>query len=434
MVTRVIVGELLRRGDLLRVAVEALEDGTPGKHFALIKGTTNLIDLSDLGSEEQLIALPSDLGSTPEYLTEGSSPSESSYNLGDIDQMLLAMEKAQKLDVSDPRSRETGTILNSILDLLSRYTPQFQLHIMVFEGSDLPEGQNRVFWNNPDTHSLPWFGARERGQSVWISQPSQLPEHIRHHARIQGQDDSIEVSAAVPLYGPSPQGGGLVDRQEAGLLFVTARQSWNQDTMLRLGSRLSRFVTHRWQQHSEMNKLVHIDALTGLFNRGFFDSQFELLLERARRSNTPLTLLLGDIDHFGQVNNDYDHVVGDTALKVVAQRLQEELRRIDLICRVGGEEFALILPNTDIEAAQEVQLRLLNAPMLVQTQFEGRDIEFDINLSYGGVTFPHSGADPFELYRKADTLLFLSKDRGRNQCHFWSTDGNHVRLQPGQLN
>ena len=179
-----------------------------------------------------------------------------------------------------------------------------------------------------------------------------------------------------------------------------------------------------------MTKLVHIDALTGLFNRGFFDSQFELLLERSRRGNAPLTLILGDIDHFSRVNNDYNHTVGDQALKMVARRLQEELRRIDMIYRVGGEEFALILPNTDLEAAKEVQQRLLDAPMIQHLDSMGNPIDLPITLSYGAVTFPHSGNDAFELYRKADTLLFLSKDRGRNQCHFWSSDGNHAQLLP----
>jgi len=115
---------------------------------------------------------------------------------------------------------------------------------------------------------------------------------------------------------------------------------------------------------------------------------------------------------------------------MVARRLQEELRRIDHVCRLGGEEFGLILPDTDFQAAQEVQQRLLNAPFREKVLFEGREIELSVTFSYGAVTFPDSGADAFELYRKADNLVYLSKDRGRNQCHFWSNDGNHLQFLP----
>jgi diguanylate cyclase (GGDEF)-like protein len=114
----------------------------------------------------------------------------------------------------------------------------------------------------------------------------------------------------------------------------------------------------------------------------------------------------------------------------VARRLQEELRRIDHICRIGGEEFALILPDTSQEAAQEVLGRLLDSRFATQVVYEGETIELTVTFSYGAVTFPSAGADPFELYRKADGMLFLSKDLGRNRCHFWNNDGDHIQLLP----
>lgn len=429
IVAKVIVAELLRRGDLLRVAVESDAHDGPVPHYVLIKGSTQLVDLASLGQPLQNLTLPPSQKEEIGPRTEGGQEAASSTvpPLEGLDHMLLAMEDAQQLDVSDPRSRESNTILESILGLLARFTPQFALHIMVLDNTEFPEGQNRVFSSRPSGEKLPWFQAREVGQSAWITDPRDLPQNMQSSVT-SGQGTLNAV--AVPLYNPAPSKFPLAEREEAGLLFLVARETWARDTLLRLATRLSRFVTHRWRQHIEMTKLVHIDALTGLFNRGFFDSQFELLLERARRSQSPLTLILADIDHFSQVNNDYDHLVGDQALKVVAQRLQEELRRIDMICRVGGEEFALILPSTDLEAAQEVQHRLLDASIVQPVDSAGNPIDLKITLSYGAVTFPHSGADAFELYRKADTLLFLSKDRGRNQCHFWSSDGNHLQLLP----
>ena len=115
---------------------------------------------------------------------------------------------------------------------------------------------------------------------------------------------------------------------------------------------------------------------------------------------------------------------------MVARRLRYELRRIDHVCRIGGEEFALILPDTPLEAAREVMDRLVNASFSEEILHQGELIDLAVTFSFGAVTFPDAGADAFELYRKADAMLFLSKDLGRNQCHFWSSEGDHSQLLP----
>ncbi len=124
------------------------------------------------------------------------------------------------------------------------------------------------------------------------------------------------------------------------------------------------------------------------------------------------------------------HQTGDLMLIMVARRLQEELRRIDHICRIGGEEFALILPDTSQEAALDVMNRLLNAPFSEKIVHEGEVIDLPITFSFGAVSYPASGKDAFELYNKADEMMYLSKGQGRNQCHFWNSEGDHLRLMP----
>lgn len=429
IVARIIIAELLRRGDLLRVAVEGDEGEVP--QYCLVKGTTHLLDLTSLGRD---ITVPS-MAKKPEDPAPSSEilapvPTPPTPILGSIEPVLDAMENAQKLEIGDPRSGEAGTILESILTLLGRFTPQFRLHVMIFQDTPLPQQQNRVFILDKAGESLNWFKVREPGHAVWIPQTRELPESIKSPADGGHNFWPTAVTVAVPLYGPVADGATWTSREEAGLLFVLGDENWTRDTMLRLATRLSRFVTHRWQQHSEMNKRIHVDALTGLFNKGYFHGQFGLLLERAKRSKAPLTLVIGDIDRFSDVNNTYGHLVGDQALEMVARRLQEELRRIDIICRVGGEELALILPDTDFEAAREVMTRLINAPLVVPIHHGGKPIDLKITLSYGAIIFPDSGTDADELYRKADHIMYLSKDRGRNQCHFWSTDGNHLQVVP----
>jgi diguanylate cyclase (GGDEF)-like protein len=431
IVAKVIISELLRRGDLLRVAVQGDGDGSP--QYCLVKGTSQLLDLSGLDIQTRPLLLSNPLDPPAEEPVLGLAivpEAEPGHGLRGIDSMLVAMEDAQKLDFSDPRSGETGVILDSILRLLAKFTPQFELHIMLFEDAPVLEKQNRVFILKKEPEALDWFRIREPGHSVWIPRANELPEAIKSPAGGL-KDDLTDLSAvAVPLYDPHGTSENLTQRKEVGLLFLVTPGTWTRDTMLRLGTRLSRFVTHRWQQHSEVNKRIHIDALTGLFNRGYFEGQLEILLERAKRSKSPLTLIVLDLDHFKEVNDNYDHLVGDQILKMVARRMQEELRRIDHICRLGGEEFCLILPDTDFEAAREVMLRLLNSTFKETVNFGGKQVEVEVTISYGAATYPHSGTDAQELYRKADTILFLSKDRGRNQCHFWSTDGNHVQLLP----
>lgn len=431
IVAKVISSELLRRGDLIRVAVEGEAGNTA--QFCLIRGTNRLVDVSALGWENQPLPPLENHQQAPPARREDNpgTPVLPPGPLGGIDSMLVAMEDAQRLDLSDPRSGETGVILDSILNLLAKFTPQFQLHIMLFDPAALEEPHERVFLPPDSGGEIGWLRAREAGHSVWIPQPGQLPAHIlnRVPGKAEGTPDLSAV--AVPLYDPLDPAEDLTTRSEVGLLFVVAQESWHRDTMLKLATRLSRFVTHRWQQHSEVNKRIHIDALTGLYNRAYFEGQFDLLLERARRNKNSLTLVLVDIDHFKSVNDDYDHIVGDQVLRMVARRLHEELRRIDLVCRLGGEEFALVLPDADQEAAQEVLQRLLNTSFCETVHFDGQTIEVPVTFSYGAVTYPNAGVDSQQLYRQADTLLFLSKDRGRNQCHFWSNDGKHLQLVPG---
>jgi len=144
----------------------------------------------------------------------------------------------------------------------------------------------------------------------------------------------------------------------------------------------------------------------------------------------PLTLVIADLDHFKKINDEHGHQIGDRTLQMVARRLQEELRRIDHICRIGGEEFALILPDTGQEAGQEVLGRLLDAAFTEQVVRDSGVLDLRVTFSYGAVTFPAAGADAFELYRKADAMLYLSKDLGRNQCHFWNPSGDHLQMLP----
>jgi diguanylate cyclase (GGDEF)-like protein len=431
LVTQVVVGELLRRGDLLRIAIEQPAAGQASAGpICLLKGTNRVVDLSALGGDASTFTFPADLRPLNSPVSD-SGPADTPYSLSDFAGMLGAMEDAQDLEIGAPQSGDKSVVLDGILRLLRKFTPQFRLFIMLDEADPIHDGAQGLFKVTAEASRDSWISMRDEGHSVWIPSPGELPDHILQ----QTTDEELglfEVSAAaaVPLWGPAPEGAPPDQRREAGLVFVATRDDMGREPLLRLADRLARFVTRRWQHQQEVNQRIHTDSLTGIFNRAFFDSQFTLELERARRSEVPLTLVIADLDHFKTVNDELGHQIGDRALQMVARRLQEELRRIDHICRIGGEEFALILPDTGQEAGQEVVGRLLDAPFAEEVVHENRVIDLRVTFSYGAVTFPAAGSDAFELYRKADAMLYLSKDLGRNQCHFWNTLGEHVRIQP----
>ncbi len=413
-----VVKELLRKGILVRVSLEG--NHADADQYVLKRGTRELIDLQPLyGSAE---------AGAEFSRTSSQAQPELRHSLAQVDGVLVAMEEAQNLRLGDVQSGETTTILGNILYLLTEFTPQFKLGVLlnhIEPGSSAIPGL--VFDSQADGQT-DWVTLRETGHSVWIPLESELPAGIR---ALLKQGDSLgdnPVAVAVPIWEPRDETQGKAAAQEAGLLFVMAPGSWNRDSLLKIGGRLSRFVSNRWRHQRDVNQIIHTDALTGASNRAFFDKHFTLELERARRSDSPLTLVICDLDHFKGINDKFGHQAGDRVLQLVARKLKEELRRIDHVCRIGGEEFALILPSTSPEAGREVMARLLQTEFAEEITVDGVSVKLGVTLSYGGVTFPPDGADAFELFRKADAMLYLSKDQGRDRCHFWCNEGQHLEI------
>lgn len=360
-------------------------------------------------------------------LDKAVASSKNGLGSWDFNHMIKAMTEAQDLKVGDPRSGEVGVILESILELLEKLTPQFLLRIVLFDETQLGETPDRVFCMFPYSNYPTWIGQRSPGQSTFLPSARSLPTCL-----VSGKESGLNISSAVaiPLYKPPGNISAFRDAQEAGLLFLLAGTPWPSDTAIRLGVKLSQFITHRWNVHDNLNKKIHVDSLTGLFNRGYFDGHFPLFLERAKRNKTSLSLIVADIDFFKTINTDYGLLIGDQVLQMVARRLKEEVRKVDVVCRRGGEEFNIILPESDFEAAREVITRLLNAPFQLMANIEGKETQISINLSFGVSIYPDNGTDPEQLHKQAENSMFLSKDRGRNRCHYWRNNGNHLEQFP----
>ena len=165
--------------------------------------------------------------------------------------------------------------------------------------------------------------------------------------------------------------------------------------------------------HAKTLDVAIRDTLTKLHNRGFFNSRLIYEVERAGRYGEALSLLMCDIDHFKRINDGYGHPVGDKVLSWVADILNRQLRKTDVIARYGGEEFAAILLNTDSAQAQAIAEKLRRA--IEEDFFQRLNDEIKITLSFGVSTFGNDSNTSEGLVRRADSALYKAKTLGRNR-------------------
>lgn len=164
--------------------------------------------------------------------------------------------------------------------------------------------------------------------------------------------------------------------------------------------------------HGLVQRQAVTDELTGLANRRRFQSQLELEVTRSRRSGSPLGIVIADLDNFKRVNDTYGHEAGDDALRGFAEILRSTVRDVDLPVRLGGEEFAVLLPDTDLSGATQLAERVRRA--LEHTSLEGPRGPLQLTASFGVSCYPVAAAAD-ELVADADRRLFEAKRLGKNR-------------------
>lgn len=255
-----------------------------------------------------------------------------------------------------------------------------------------------------------------KGQSKWLSETTYQQSGGRSLIRLSlTNQKSIEI---LPLFSRSIPQGMIIFLWDYNRKLETDART---DATLRSIANQTAVNLERHYLLDNMQKIGLTDALTELSNRRFFDYVLKREVTRALRYGHPLTLLMFDIDHFKKVNDTWGHTTGDTVLKELGHLTKQGFRRSDIPCRYGGEEFAVILPETSPQdafiLAERFRLQVMNTVLAAET------LRISLTISTGLAAIepgkPGSIARAADLVLAADRSLYQAKQNGRNQTHTW---------------
>jgi diguanylate cyclase (GGDEF)-like protein len=234
--------------------------------------------------------------------------------------------------------------------------------------------------------------------------------------------EAAEAGCRTPIVFLTAEASGNVDIQamDAGALDYLVKAEINPRSL----ERSLRYALKLGDSLEALRRLATRDELTGLLNRREYERILAEEEDRSRRFGQPLALVIIDVDRFKAINDAHGHAAGDAVLKEVATRIAGTIRTVDRAARIGGEEFALILVQTDGASAREVARRTIESvartPVLA-----GGGLALAVTASAGVAAFPSDAGTAEGLFAAADRALYAAKERGRNQAvHAWETPGH----------
>lgn len=236
--------------------------------------------------------------------------------------------------------------------------------------------------------------------------------------RVCSQIRTLEHTRNLPIIliaddGDKPR---VVRALELGVNDFISRPIERNELMARVRTQIRR---HRYalELRESVNSTLALavtDELTGLYNRRYFDRHLNVMLGKAQAQERDMALMILDIDHFKAVNDNYGHAIGDAVLREFSARLKRNVRGVDLACRFGGEEFVVLMPDTDVGDAEMVAERVRRA--IAERPFDvglGRPLAVTVSV---GVSLNETTADtPEMLIKRADVALYRAKREGRNR-------------------
>ncbi|BDU50323.1 sensor domain-containing diguanylate cyclase [Haliovirga abyssi] len=179
-------------------------------------------------------------------------------------------------------------------------------------------------------------------------------------------------------------------------------------------------VINNLHLYQKNKKIAIIDELTQLYNRRFFDTSSKNEMTRSIRENIPLSLIMIDIDHFKNYNDNNGHIAGDILLSTISKLFKDTCRETDFVCRYGGEEFSIILPNTDMNGASELAEKVRTKVAENTFPYEELQPLGNLTISLGVSNYPETATTLEELKQQSDEALYSSKHSGRNKVTLWN--------------
>jgi len=228
--------------------------------------------------------------------------------------------------------------------------------------------------------------------------------------------DEVYISLWDTLKANKSWQGELLNKKKNGIMYwvniLISPVTGNKDDGCYVA--IMEDITERKHMQEALNKLATVDVLTNIANRGYFLSIAEIEFQRAVRYNKSLSVMMLDIDHFKQVNDTYGHITGDTVLQRFASKCSELIRKEDSIGRLGGEEFAFLLPEIDQDGACKAGERIRQAIELLEILTpDGSSVKITCSI---GVTQKEKDDESFDLLlSRADKALYEAKHSGRNR-------------------
>jgi two-component system, cell cycle response regulator len=237
--------------------------------------------------------------------------------------------------------------------------------------------------------------------------------------RLVGQLRSLERTRHVPilLITDPGQEARLLRRLDLGANDYILRAADKNEMVARVRSQVRRKrYTDRLRDTVQYSmELALTDPLTGLYNRRYMETHVGTLVERSAARGKPLSVLILDIDYFKSVNDNFGHDTGDDVLREFAERLRASIRGIDLACRFGGEEFVVVMPDTDLGVAtlvaERIRRRIAGEPFAIERG--ARAIEVTISIGIAARMGPQDNAS--QMLKRADDALYRAKRDGRNR-------------------
>ena len=237
--------------------------------------------------------------------------------------------------------------------------------------------------------------------------------------RLCSQLRSLERTRMIPILiiVEPEETARLVRGLELGINDYLMRPLDKNEMLARVSTQIKkkRYTAHLRENVQQRMEMAVTDPLTGLHNRRYLESHLTSLVDQSTSRGKPLTVLIVDMDYFKAVNDTYGHDAGDDVLREFASRIRDNIRGIDLACRFGGEEFVVVMPETDAALAYMVAERLRQRVAGEPFEINGGTKAIDVTISIGLASICRPDDTPATLLKRADEALYAAKRDGRNR-------------------